>query len=111
MEFSTVRRIICICLTSTQLGARPVTTLYMSANRHRSGGHRKEREARMLVRHASPPRKGTELSRLRDVKTCEIDKGWDYLSRWIARGPGGGRLSWTNWGRGTHLEGDAEPND
>jgi hypothetical protein len=83
-------------------------TLYMSANGHRSGGHRKEREARMLVRHAG---KGTELSRLRDVKTCEIDKGWDYLSRWIARGPGGGRLSRTNRGRGTHLEGDAEPND
>ena len=110
MEFSTVRIIIHICWTGTQLGARLVMVLFTSANGHRSGGHRKEREARMLVGRASSRRDGAELSRLRDVRTCGIDKGWKYLCRWIARGPGRGWLSRKNWVRGTHLEGDAEPN-
>jgi hypothetical protein len=79
---STVMRVIRICLTNNQLGARLVIMMapYPSANRQRSGGQRKG-EARMLIRHASSPRSGAELSRSTDVRTRKLDKGWSYLCR------------------------------
>ena len=63
--FSTVKRVIRICLTDTQLGARFVMALYLgpSANGHRNGRHRKESEVRGLIRHAFSARSGAELSR------------------------------------------------
>ena len=64
-----------VCLTDTQLSARLVMALHLSANGHRSGGHFKERQVRMLIRHPSSPRSGAELSWFMDVRTCKLDKG------------------------------------
>jgi hypothetical protein len=63
--FSTVKRVIRICLTDTQLGAHFVMALYLgpSANGHCNGGPRKESEVRVLTRHAFSPRSSAELSR------------------------------------------------
>jgi hypothetical protein len=58
-----------VCLTDTQLNARVVMALPLSANGHHSGGHCKERQVRMLIRHPSSPRCGARLGRLMDVRT------------------------------------------